>query len=69
MSVYRMATITLWQTEERDRIGGTWSVFLRFGPKSTATLARGEITSEAPVGESPEVWLLQALEGWTSPPA
>lgn len=69
MGAYRMATITLWQTEDPMSVRGTWSVFLRFGARDSVTLLRGEITSQAPVGVSPEEWLLEALEGWLSRPA
>lgn len=66
MGAYRMATITLWQTDEPMGVAGSWSVFLRFGARDTVTLMRGELTSEAPKGVSPEEWLLEALEGWLS---
>lgn len=68
MQPYRGAIITLWQTDSPDEISGTWSVFLRYGPRDFVTLTRGELTSSAPRSSSAEEWLLEALEKWLQPP-
>lgn len=67
MTPYRIAVVTLWQTDEPDGVRGSWSVSLRHGVRNYVTLARGEITSSAPAGELAPAWLEQALEHWTTP--
>lgn len=62
MSVYRMASVTIWQTEAPDDVRVTWSVFLRFGARDFETLARGEFNCIA-AGEQPaRAWLQEVLE-------
>ena len=64
MGVYRMATVTLWQTDDKAIVKGHYDVFLRYGARDFQTLARGELTSSAPVDKPPGEWLLEALAEW-----